>query len=129
MAAAVVLLLVPAPRSESAESWPTESECGKLENPSAVTKGWCTTINRRKGNCLACHTISVQPWPATLPEGGNLAPPLVSMKARFPDQEKLFKQIWDPTSLNDHSRMPPFGKHKLLSEQEIRSIIEFLHTI
>ena len=108
---------------------PTEKECKKLENPDAVMKGWCVTINRRKGNCLACHQIVTDKWPAVLPPGGNIAPPLVAMKQRYPDKDKLRSQIWNALEFNNHSVMPPFGKHKLISEEEIDNIVEFLLTI
>ena len=111
------------------DSLPTEKACASLENPDAALKGWCTSINRRKGNCLACHVVVTDKWPEALPPGGNIAPPLVAMKQRFPDRDKLRTQIWDPLSLNRYSVMPPFGKHKLLSEEEIDNIVEFLLTI
>ena len=108
---------------------PTEKECGAIENPDAATKGWCTAIARRKGNCLGCHVIVTADWPATLPPGGNVAPPIVSMKQRYPDKAALRAQIWDPSVINPHSVMPPFGKHQILSEEEIDYIVEFLLTI
>ena len=81
-------------------------------------------------NCLACHGVTTkQRWPETLPPGGNMGPPLVAMKQRFPDKAKLRAQIWDATKANPHSVMPPFGKHQLLSETEIDYIVEWLHTI
>ncbi len=113
----------------SAEGWPTESQCRSVENPSVEIEGWCTAINRRQGNCLSCHTILVNPWPEGFPPGGNVAPPLVSMKQRFPDTEKLRAQIHDASQFNEHSRMPPFGKHGILSEEQIDAIVAFLLTI
>jgi sulfur-oxidizing protein SoxX len=111
------------------EFLPTDSECSKLENPDTMTKGWCVAINRRKGNCLACHNIITPKWPEALPPGGNIAPPLVAMKQRYPDKAKLRIQIYDALSLNPRSVMPPFGKHRLLSEEEIDNIVEFLQSI
>lgn len=108
---------------------PTDSECSGLENPDAATKGWCAAINRRKGNCLACHVVVTPKWPAALPPGGNIAPPLVAMKQRYPETDKLRAQIYDALTVNPQSVMPPFGKHKLLTEEEIDNIVEFLQTI
>jgi len=51
------------------------------------------------------------------------------MKARFPDKEKLRMQIYDATAANPNSTMPPFGKHKALTDAEIDAIVEFLLTI
>ena len=86
-------------------------------------------MNRKKGNCLACHHAIVDNWPATLPPGGNIGPPFVAMSARFPNSEDLRAQIWDPTVKNPNSSMPPFGKHKLISEQDIDNIVAWLSTL
>jgi sulfur-oxidizing protein SoxX len=112
-----------------AETYPAESGCRNIENPTVEQKGWCAAINRRQGNCLGCHTILVQPWPDGFPPGGNVAPPLVSMKDRFPDPDKLRAQIYDATALNPNTRMPPFGKHGILSDEQIDAIVAFLMTI
>ncbi len=112
-----------------AESWPTESECRSINDPSIEVKGWCTAINRRQGNCLGCHTIMVNPWPEGFPPGGNVAPPLVAMKQRFPDRDNLRARIYDATEFNKHSRMPPFGAHGILSDEQIDAIVAFLLTI
>lgn len=111
------------------EYLPTDKQCRSLENPDAATQGWCAAINRRKGNCLACHNIATNRWPSTLPPGGNVGPPLVSMKKRYPDKAKLRAQIWNALDANPHSVMPPFGKNKIISEQDIDNIVEFLLTI
>jgi len=108
---------------------PTEKECKASKPTDAVTKGWCTVIIRKKGNCLACHDVVTKKWPADLPASGNVGPPLVSMKARFPDNAKLRAQIWDATAANPYTAMPPFGRHKILSESEIDNIVTFLYTI
>ena len=113
----------------SAETYPSESNCKNISEPTLEQKGWCVAINRRKGNCLGCHTIMLNPWPEGFPPGGNLAPPLVAMKQRFPDAEKLRMQIYDATSVSPGSRMPPFGKHEVLSDEEIDAIVAFLLTI
>ncbi len=111
------------------ESWPTDKQCSKLKDKGAILKGWCAAINRRTGNCLACHMINVSPWPEGFPPAGNIAPPLVAMKARYPDKQKLRDQIWDATKNNPITSMPPFGKHKILTEEEIDNIVELLNSI
>jgi len=79
--------------------------------------------DRKKGNCFTCHDYEG----AHLP--GNIGPPLVAMKARFPDKAKLRAQIWDATKANPNSMMPPFGKHEALSEQEIDDVTEWVWTL
>ena len=58
---------------------------------SAIEKGKAVAFDRKKGNCLACHMMD----DGNLP--GNIGPPLISMKLRFPDKAKLRAQIWDAT--------------------------------
>lgn len=81
-------------------------------------------FNNRKGNCLACHMMPGVPDAVT---STNIGPPLVAMKARFPDRAKLRDQVWDATKANPGSSMPPFGKHLILSDKEIDLIVDFVH--
>jgi sulfur-oxidizing protein SoxX len=60
---------------------------------------------------------------------GNIGPELVNMKQRYPDKAKLRAQIWDATVNNPNTIMPPFGKHKIVSEKEIDAIVEFIYTL
>jgi sulfur-oxidizing protein SoxX len=121
------LALMPAASAEA--PLPTDKQCSKNKPTDNVTKGWCVMINRKKGNCLACHDVITKRFPPDFPAAGNIGPPLVSMKARFPDAAKLRAQIWDPTDINPNSSMLPFGRHKVISEQDIDNIVEFLYTI
>ena len=74
-----------------------------------IKNGQAVAFDRKKGNCLACHMIKDGVSP------GDIGPPLVAMKARFPDEAKLRAQIWDAQVANPDTRIPPFGKHKILS--------------
>jgi sulfur-oxidizing protein SoxX len=85
--------------------------------------GRSLAMDRAKGNCLACHAIE----DGVLP--GNIGPPLIAMRARFPDRAVLFEQIWDATRRNPDSRMPPFGRHGVLTEAEIEMIVDYLYTL
>ena len=121
-----------APSTLAADSLPDDKQCSKDKDKikDAETQGWCVAIHRRKGNCLACHqVITKKQWPAKLPPGGNIGPPLVGMKARFPDKAQLRAQVWDPTKKNPISVMPPFGKHKLLSDKEVDLVVEWLYSL
>lgn len=60
---------------------------------------------------------------------GDIAPPLVAMKQRFPDKAKLRAQLWDASVANPNTVMPPFGRHSILSEDEIDKVVEFLLTL
>ena len=85
--------------------------------------GKALATERSKGNCLACHVIQEGVLP------GNLGPPLVVMKARFPDRAELRKQIHDASLAKPHSRMPPFGRHRILTAEEIELIMDYLYTL
>lgn len=117
------------PAAVAGDKLPNSKECKNLKDADAATQGWCVMVNRKKGNCLACHDVVTKKWPDGLPASGNIGPPLVSMKARFPDKAKLRAQIWDPTVSNPNSSMVPYGRHKALSETEIDNIVTFLYTI
>ena len=90
---------------------------------SLVQQGKKIAEDRKKGNCFTCHDYKG----AHL--AGNIGPPLVAMKARFPDKAKLRAQIYDATKINPHSMMPPFGKFKVLTDKEIDAITEWVYTL
>lgn len=91
--------------------------------PGMVEAGKALAVNRKKGNCLACHGFDGGALP------GNIGPPLLAMKARYPDKAKLRAQIWDATAVNPESAMVPFGRHKILTEGEIDKITEYIWTL
>jgi len=88
-----------------------------------IAMGKKVAFDRKKGNCLACHMIA----DGSLP--GNIGPPLVAMKARYPDKADLRAQIWNPTASNPNTIMPPFGKHRILSEKEIDLVTEYIYSL
>lgn len=102
---------------------PASSQADEAKAQSVIEQGKAVAFDRKKGNCLACHQI----------EGGSLAgnvgPPLIAMKARFPDKARLRSQIWDSTRANVNSIMPPFGRDQILSESDIDKIVEFVYTL
>lgn len=90
---------------------------------SVVDQGKEIAFDRTKGNCLSCHQIAGGELP------GDIGPPLAAMQARFPDKAKLRAQIWDATKANPNTIMPPFGRHKVLTEDEIDKVVEFVYTL
>ncbi len=80
-------------------------------------------FDRRKGNCLACHAMAGGEL------AGNYGPPLIVMKSRFPDREVLRAQVWDATVRMPSTRMPPYGRHRILTEEEIDLVVDFLLTL
>jgi sulfur-oxidizing protein SoxX len=92
-------------------------------NSAAIEAGEQIALDRKKGNCLSCHTMDNGISP------GSIGPTLVSMRARFPNEEQLKRQIWDARINNPHTIMPPFGKHRILTETEIDQLVEYLYTL
>lgn len=96
---------------------------GEDETAARLEQGKAITFDRMKGNCLACHFI----------EGGeltgNYGPPLVAMKLRYPDREVLRSQIWDAAVRNPNTRMPPFGRNRILTEEEIDLVTDYIQSL
>ena len=90
---------------------------------SVIEKGKAVSVDRKKGNCLACHAMD----DGTLP--GNIGPPLIAMKARFPDKAKLRMQIWDATVANPNTIMIPFGRNRVLTEEEVDQVVAYIYTL
>lgn len=93
------------------------------ENTKPFAEGQEIAFTRSKGNCLACHMI---------PDGvspGNIAPPLIAMKSRYPDKSKLRDQIWDASTKNPETAMPLFGRHEIISEAEMDKLLEYIYSL
>ena len=90
---------------------------------SKLEQGKALTFERTKGNCLACHYV----------EGGeltgNYGPPLIAMKVRFPDRDVLREQIWDAAVKNPDTRMPPFGRNRILTDEEIDLVTDYIQSL
>ena len=93
------------------------------EAGSVIEKGKEVAFDRKLGNCLACHAIE----DGTLP--GNIGPPLIAMKLRYPDKAKLRAQIWDATVANPNTIMIPFGRHRVMTEEQIDQVVEYIYTL
>ena len=88
-----------------------------------LAEGKRLSFDRKLGNCLACHMI------VDGQAAGNLGPPLIAMKSRFPDKKVLRAQIWDSNVKNAASVMPPFGRHNIMTEKQIDLVTEFIHSL
>ena len=90
---------------------------------SVIAQGKELAFDRKKGNCLACHAIDVGEL------NGELGPALIDMKSRYPQKSALKDQIWDPTKSNPATSMPPFGKHRMLTDEEIDKVVEYIYSL
>jgi sulfur-oxidizing protein SoxX len=114
---ATVVLTGLLPIKTSPHAWATGPELSVKE------QGKMLVFSRQKGNCLSCHKIN---------DGelyGNLGPPLVDLQTRFEDREALRTYIWDATLRKTETAMPPYGRHRILTDEEINTIVEYLWTL
>jgi len=79
-------------------------------------------FDRGKGNCLTCHQIKGGDLP------GTIGPKLEGLESRY-DRAELTAIVTDETKRNPQTVMPPFGRNRILTEQEINAIVDFLQTL
>lgn len=117
-------LLMTAPPAQATGQAPDSRLCRDSAHPpkDIVTQGGCIATERTKGNCQACHLIAGTP-------SGNIAPPLVGMAQRFPDKSRLRAQIEDASRFNPQTVMPPYGRHEILTPEEIDKVMAWLLTL
>lgn len=89
----------------------------------AATEGQKLAFDRGKGNCLTCHVIKGGDLP------GTIGPELKDIKAKYPDRNELVAIVSDEPKRNPQTVMPPFGRNRILTEQEINAIVDFLQTL
>jgi sulfur-oxidizing protein SoxX len=90
---------------------------------SAAAEGQKIAFDRGKGNCLTCHEIKGGDLP------GTIGPPLKDIKGKYPDRSDLVAIVTDETARNPQTVMPPFGRNRILTEQEINAVVDFLQTL
>jgi sulfur-oxidizing protein SoxX len=90
---------------------------------SAAAEGQKIAFDRGKGNCLTCHEIKGGDLP------GTIGPPLKDIKSKYPDRNDLVAIVSDETKRNPQTVMPPFGRNRILTEQEINAVVDFLQTL
>ena len=90
---------------------------------SGAADGQKLAFDRAKGNCLSCHDIKGGDLP------GTIGPALKDIKSRYPDRNDLVAILTDETKRNPQTAMPPFGRNRILTEQEIDAIVDFLQTL
>lgn len=79
--------------------------------------------NPNIGNCTACHAIPAQPQIVA----GDMGPPFIGMKGRFPDIAKLRAAIADQKAIAPQTIMPPFGRNKILTPEQIDVVAQHIY--
>ncbi len=111
-----------------------QSLTGKAGDP---VKGRKTAINRKKGNCLACHVLPI-PEQA---DHGEVGPPLNDVGSRLGAGE-IRLRIVNPKVVNPDTIMPAFyrihGLHRvqkkwqgktIISAQDVEDIVAYMMTL
>ncbi|HEY3792776.1 MAG TPA: sulfur oxidation c-type cytochrome SoxX [Bradyrhizobium sp.] len=89
----------------------------------SAAEGQKIAFDRGKGNCLTCHAIKGGDLP------GTIGPELKDIKSKYPDRADLVAILNDETRRNPLTVMPPFGRNRILTEQEINAVVDFLQTL
>jgi sulfur-oxidizing protein SoxX len=96
--------------------------CANVEKQetSSQPRGKQVAFTFELGNCLACHKIADGDAP------GNIGPELKNLPQRFQDKTQLRNFIWDAAQFNPNTSMPPFGKNKIISDEDIQQLVDYL---
>jgi sulfur-oxidizing protein SoxX len=93
---------------------------------SSAIEGREIFVNPRKGNCVACHPVPGMP---SRIDTSRVGPDLTAFASRNQDRKILRAIIWDMSERNANTVMPPYGKHRILTEAEIDAVVEYLEKI
>lgn len=99
---------------------------GGADAQTATVNGRVLFLDARKGNCVACHQV---PGVPSAIGKSSVGPELMEMKKRYPDRTLLRAAIWDLSEKLPDTIMPPYGKHRILTETEIDEVVRYLETL
>ncbi len=102
-------------------AWPSLAQTLPALTP-AEQDGKAVVLDRKLGNCVACHTMPVSDVPSTV------GPPLINMKQRFPDHKKLVAILENEQAINPQTVMPLFGKYLILDHRQIEEVVDYLYS-
>ena len=107
------------------------------DQPGDPENGRAVAINRKKGNCLACHVMPIPEQPFH----GEIGPDLNGVASRY-DEGELRLRVVNSKVLNSDTIMPAYyrndGLHRvlknfqgktLLNAQEIEDVVAYLLTL
>jgi L-cysteine S-thiosulfotransferase len=91
----------------------------------SVANGEAVALDPARGNCNACHQLPNTPKATGK---SKLSVSLSGVRAKFSDDKKLRALIWDASQSYPQTIMPPYGKHRILSEAEIDDVVAWMLT-
>ena len=80
--------------------------------------------NNNIGNCTACHAVPADDKIVA----GDVGPPFIGMKDRFPDMAKLRAAIADQKKISPDTIMPPFERNKILTPEQIDAVTKLVYS-
>lgn len=93
-------------------------------SPDNIAQGKAIAFSRKLGNCVACHDLPG----ATMP--GNIGPRLGPwVRNVFRTKQQLLRYLYDPQGEIPYVVMPEFGKNKILTEDQLRAIADYLWSL
>lgn len=107
------------------------------KRPGNAKRGRALAVDRRKGNCLACHAMPIPEHPSH----GDLGPDLAGVGAKFSVAELRLRLV-DPAFLKADTIMPAYYKtdgrtqvlerfrdSPILSAQEVEDVLAYLQSL
>ena len=90
-----------------------------------LAAGESVALDPARGNCNACHQL---PNTAKATGKSKIGISLKNMGAAYADDKKLRALIWDAQVIYPQTMMPPYGRHRILTETEIDDLTAWLLT-
>lgn len=116
----------------------TEMKTPLTDKPGDPENGKKVFINRKQGNCLACHSLEAL---KDQPFHGKVAPPLDGVAGRYSKAELRLRLV-NPKEINPDTMMPGFfrkdGLHEVLKKfqgktiltaQQVEDVLAYLVTL
>lgn len=107
---------------------PDKKQCAAAMKAGTDTAmmGGCIATDRKAGNCHACHYFAG--IEKTRLQAGNIGPAFANLKGRY-NKGQLKEMVSDKSKSNPRTVMPPFGKHKILSDKDIDLVADWLMSL
>ncbi len=92
----------------------------------AAADGRTLFLDAKKGNCASCHQA---PRDAGVKSLSTIGPVLQDMQLRYGDLRLLAEAIADMGKRVPGTAMPPYARHRILTDPEIAAIARYVSTL
>lgn len=99
---------------------------GGFSPRAAAADGRTLFLDVKKGNCASCHQA---PRDAGVKSLSTIGPVLLDMQARYAEPRLLAEAIAGTGKRVPDSAMPPYARHRILTEPEIAAIARYVSTL